>query len=119
MPVWFLSKMSKTKVTVTLSGEGADEVFGGYLTYRANQLARVARDVPPGLLRLALGGLRAWPVSDEKISFEYKLKRFLEGCLMPPDQAHVYWNGTFSRGASRALMHAAPGRTGSHPGRTA
>ena len=36
LPVWFLSKMSKRKVTVTLSGEGGDEVFGGYLTYRAN-----------------------------------------------------------------------------------
>ena len=36
LPVWFLSKMSKKKVTVALSGEGADEVFGGYLTYRAN-----------------------------------------------------------------------------------
>ena len=43
LPVWFLSKMSKTKVTVTLSGEGADEVFGGYLTYRANQFARNMR----------------------------------------------------------------------------
>ena len=37
-----------------------------------------------------------WPVSDDKISFEYKLKRFLEGCLMSPERAHVYWNGTFS-----------------------
>lgn len=103
LPVWFLAKLSKTKVTVTLSGEGGDEVFGGYLTYRANQLARLARQVPRDLLRLALGALRAWPVSDDKISFEYKLKRFLEGCLMPPDQAHVYWNGTFSGAQKNAL----------------
>ena len=33
LPVWFLSKLSKTQTTVALSGEGADELFGGYLTW--------------------------------------------------------------------------------------
>ena len=32
LPVWFLSRMSKKSVTVLLSGEGADELFAGYLT---------------------------------------------------------------------------------------
>ncbi len=41
LPVWFLSKLCKTKDTVALSGEGADELFGGYLTYRANRMARL------------------------------------------------------------------------------
>jgi asparagine synthase (glutamine-hydrolysing) len=106
LPVWFLSKMSKTKVTVTLSGEGADEVFGGYLTYRADAMARRMRRLPRGGLRLALAGLRHLPVSDEKISFEYKLKRFVEGCLLPPEQAHVYWNGTFSAAQKSALLRS-------------
>jgi asparagine synthase (glutamine-hydrolysing) len=106
LPLWFLSKLSKTKVTVTLSGEGGDEIFGGYLTYRANELARVARRVPPGLLKATLGALRVWPVSDDKISFEYKLKRFLEGLLMRPDRAHIYWNGAFSEEQSNALIQA-------------
>jgi asparagine synthase (glutamine-hydrolysing) len=104
LPVWFLSKLSKTKVTVALSGEGADELFGGYLTYRANRLARLARRLPPASVRLALRGLRRWPVSDDKISLEYKLKRFLEGCLLPADRAHVYWNGTFSEAEKRSLI---------------
>ena len=96
LPVWFLSKLSKTKTTVALSGEGADELFGGYLTYRANRLAARARLLPRSISQLALAGFRYWPVSDEKISFEYKVKRFLEGTLMPPARAHIYWNGTFS-----------------------
>ncbi len=106
LPVWFLSKLSKTKTTVSLSGEGADELFGGYLTHRANRLAALARRLPQKARELALGALRAWPVSDEKISFEYQLKRFLEGSLMTPESAHVYWNGTFSEAQKRDLLRA-------------
>jgi asparagine synthase (glutamine-hydrolysing) len=104
LPVWFLSKLTKRRATVALSGEGADELFGGYLTYRANRLARWARRVPPSALEFILHRLRRWPVSDEKISFEYKLKRFLEGCQMPAEHGHVYWNGTFSDSEKRALL---------------
>ncbi len=104
LPVWFLSKMCKRRTTVALSGEGADELFGGYLTYRANALARSARHLPSSALRLALQAISYWPVSDDKISFEYKLKRFLEGCTMSPERAHVFWNGTFSDKEKQALL---------------
>jgi asparagine synthase (glutamine-hydrolysing) len=96
LPVWFLSKLSKARTTVALSGEGADELFGGYLTYRANHLAGRARAVPAIARRVALAAIRQWPVSDEKIGFEYKIQRFLEGSLLQPGRAHTYWNGTFS-----------------------
>jgi asparagine synthase (glutamine-hydrolysing) len=104
LPVWFLSKLSKSRVTVSLSGEGADELFGGYLTHRANRVAALARRLPKTAIQLALYALRAWPVSDEKISFEYQLKRFLEGCQMSPERAHVYWNGTFSEAQKASLL---------------
>jgi asparagine synthase (glutamine-hydrolysing) len=106
LPVWFLSKLCKTRTTVALSGEGADELFGGYLTYRANPLARHIRKLPSSAIELALAGLRWWPVSNEKISFEYKLKRLLQGSLMSAERAHVYWNGTFSDAEKRSLVSA-------------
>jgi asparagine synthase (glutamine-hydrolysing) len=104
LPVWFLSKLSKTRTTVALSGEGADELFGGYLTYRADLLARHIQAVPAVSRRIALAAIRRWPVSDEKIGLEYKITRFLEGSLMPPSRAHAYWNGTFSEGEKQSLL---------------
>lgn len=104
LPVWFLSKMTRQSVTVALSGEGADEILGGYLTYRADNLARIARKAPRSLLRFARSAAELLPVSDDKISFEYKLKRFLSGSLLNPARAHVYWNGTFSDRQKRSLL---------------
>jgi asparagine synthase (glutamine-hydrolysing) len=103
LPVWFLSRMTRKSATVALSGEGADELFGGYLTYRANRLAKPMRRLPSSLLSGAQWALKHWPVSDEKISLEYKVKRFLEGCRLSPGRAHVYWNGTFSDSEKRLL----------------
>lgn len=98
LPVFFLSEMTRKHVTVALSGEGADELFGGYYTYLADHYARWLRMVPAPLLSAGLGVARAiLPVSDNKIGFEYKVKRFLEGSLLPEAEAHMFWNGVCSR----------------------
>ncbi len=104
LPVWFLSKLCKTRTTVALSGEGADELFGGYLTHRASVLAERARKLPSSGLRFVRNQLRRLPVSDDKIGLEYKLKRFLEGCFMAEAAGHVYWNGAFSAEQKRELL---------------
>ncbi|MGA2689425.1 MAG: asparagine synthase (glutamine-hydrolyzing) [Candidatus Korobacteraceae bacterium] len=96
LPLWFLAKLSRTRTEVALSGEGADELFGGYLTYRASRIAANLRRLPSSTLRLGQRLMQAWPVSDEKIGLEYKVNRLLAGSLMSADRGHVYWNGTFS-----------------------
>jgi len=67
-------------------------------------LAGTARRLPAPVLRALLGAAQRWPVSNDKIGFEYKLKRFLEGCLMPAARAHVHWSGTFAGQEKRALV---------------
>jgi asparagine synthase (glutamine-hydrolysing) len=104
LPVWYLSKMCRRHVTVALSGEGADELFGGYYTYLADSLVRPLRLVPAFLRRAALAALSLWPVSDDKIGLEYKLKRFLAGSLLDPVSAHFFWNGTFTDSDKRDLL---------------
>ncbi len=105
LPVWFLSKMTAGKVRVALSGEGADELFGGYQTYLADRYASLARRVPRSIRQMALRCVDQLPVSDRKIGLEYKLKRFLAGSMLTGDKAHFFWNGTFSDEQQRELGH--------------
>jgi asparagine synthase (glutamine-hydrolysing) len=108
LPVWFLSQLSRRYVTVALSGEGSDELFGGYLTYKADRYAQLLRKIPEPVRTGALRAVdRLWPVSDNKISFEYKVKRLLRGSMMHPDEAHIYWNGTFSPTELKAILSSA------------
>jgi asparagine synthase (glutamine-hydrolysing) len=107
LPVWFLAQMSRKDVTVLLSGEGADELFAGYLTYRADRYGSAARRLPAFMRKAALAAAGLLPVSDEKISFEYKVKRFLQGSLLAPELAHVFWNGTFCDAEKRNLFRYA------------
>jgi len=104
VPVWHLSRMSVKHVTVALSGEGADELFGGYITYLADTYARRARIVPRGIRRLSLHSANKLRASNKKIGFDYKLQRFLHGTLLDERNSHVFWNGTFSRDQRRQLM---------------
>jgi asparagine synthase (glutamine-hydrolysing) len=60
IPTWYMSRLARERVTVALSGEGADEIFGGY----ARQRYDVALDRIGGIGRwllptvLGLGGRR-------------------------------------------------------------
>ena len=110
LPVWFLSRMSRQHVTVALSGEGADELFGGYITYVADRMARPLRLAPVILRRSMLAAMERYlPVSDEKIGLEYKLKRWIEGSWLHPDEAHFFWNGTFSNEQRKLIRRGANG----------
>jgi len=104
IPVWFLSRMCRKEVTVALSGDGADELFGGYNTYLADGYAGKLRMLPMGIRKLAARMTGLLPVSDNKIGLDYKITRMLNGSLLDPVDAHFFWNGTFSNAEKRELL---------------
>ncbi len=51
IPLWFLCREARKYVTVVLSGEGADELFGGYEAYADRRLGRIYKHVPRPIRR--------------------------------------------------------------------
>ena len=56
VPLYFVAREARKHVKVVLSGEGADELFGGYNIYREPLSLRALTSLPAGV-RSALGGL--------------------------------------------------------------
>jgi asparagine synthase (glutamine-hydrolysing) len=92
LPTYLVSQLAAREVKVCLSGEGGDELFGGYYTYAADLLA--PRIGP--LARLARPLVERLPSSSRRASFDYKAKRFVRGAHLPPLERHHAWKEIFS-----------------------
>jgi asparagine synthase (glutamine-hydrolysing) len=92
LPTYLVSQLAASDVKVALSGEGGDELFGGYYTYAADLIAaRVG-----GLARFAGPLVERLPTSTSRASFDYKAKRFVRAAHLPPLERHHGWKEIFS-----------------------
>ena len=92
IPTYYVCKLAKGEVVVVLSGEGGDEAFTGYETYSAYQVYKRFRHIPKWIRHNLMSRLvNLLPVSDEKLSLEFKLKQFLGGQDFSPPEAHMWW----------------------------
>jgi asparagine synthase (glutamine-hydrolysing) len=94
-------------VTVALGGDGGDELFAGYATYQADKLARIYDRLPRLLTRQLVPALvHRLPVSDGKISLDFKAKRFADNALLEPGRRHYAWKAFFDDALKRAVLSA-------------
>jgi asparagine synthase (glutamine-hydrolysing) len=93
LPTFLLARAAREHVKVVLSGEGADELFGGYPTYLGHKIAP-RYDALPAFVRAAVRKLAfALPSSGKKVTLEYLLKRFVSDAERPWVERHLRWFG--------------------------
>jgi asparagine synthase (glutamine-hydrolysing) len=93
LPTFLLARTAREHVKVILSGEGADELFGGYPTYVGHKIAPMYEALP-SFLRGGVRGLAfALPSSGKKVTLEFLLKRFVTDAERPWVERHLRWFG--------------------------
>jgi asparagine synthase (glutamine-hydrolysing) len=92
IPVYILSRETRKKVTVALSGDGADELFGGY-----NKHAAWLRSINGGFASNMVTSLAPlWASLPQSRSGKLgnlvrQLHRFATGAKLPPKDRYWYW----------------------------
>jgi asparagine synthase (glutamine-hydrolysing) len=97
IPMIEVSKLASTEIKVVLSGDGADELFAGYITYTADNLLKRSKLIPLPLRHLLSStSIRLNPFTKGKIDFDYKRQQFFNGSLFDYRKAHYLWRLIFN-----------------------
>lgn len=107
IPSYLLTRFAKEKVEVCLSGDGGDELFGGYDTHTAFRLQRYYRKIPSLIRKIFAYGVRKLPPSSNR-GLSYRAKKFIEGMNYPPELAYYSWWGAYGSVEKNKLLKTTP-----------
>jgi len=94
LPTWLLSRFTRKHVTVALGGDGGDELFAGYDTFRGLQKAEAYGRFVPKPVHAAIRALAGMmPVSHTNLSLDFKIKKGLGGVSYPQPMWNAVWLG--------------------------
>jgi asparagine synthase (glutamine-hydrolysing) len=105
IPMYALSKFAAQKVKVAFSGDGADELFGGYMTYCADALKKRLDVFPLALRKFASRFLYVYAIETPyKMNHGFRLKQFSKGLAREYQFAHYAWRELFSLEQRTAII---------------
>ncbi len=113
LPTFMLSRLAARHVKVVLGGDGGDELWGGYPTYRAHQHAPLYAALPAWVRHDLLGAvIKRLPLDDSYQSLEWKVRRFTERWDDDAVTRHLRWMSSVDL---PQLPRAVPSATGRRP----
>ncbi len=106
LATYLVARFARQNVTVALGGDGGDELFAGYDTFRALRAALVYNRFVPDLVdrhlfRPAVGRL---PVSMANFSLDFVARQFLKGVKVPDSERLSRWLGSFTPEDLKTLL---------------
>ena len=105
VPTYLLNKVARKEYKVAISGDGADEILAGYATHSADRLFSYWSRFPGPLKKAAhVMASKMLPPSYRKVSWDYKLQKFLAAHVLSPQEAHYSWRSIFGNSEKNALF---------------